>query len=195
VTKTYQNNEIDTSALAVPERVSVVMNEIVADLREGLMAMAVGTGLQVMHAMMEADVAAVAGQRGRHNPGRAAVRHGRGRGSVTLGGRRVPVERPRVRAVDGSGEVAVPAYELFSSTEVLGQMAMERMLGGLSSRRYRAGLEPVGQHVEQDATSTSKSAVSRKFVASTETALAELLAADLSTSGPCRDHGRRCALR
>ena len=74
----------------------------------------------------------------------------------------------------------MPAYELFSSTELLGRMAMERMLAGLSTRRYPVGLEPVGARVEQAATATSKSAVSRKFVAMTETALAELLAADLS---------------
>jgi putative transposase len=99
---------------------------------------------------------------------------------VTLGGRRVPVERPRVRAVDDSGGVAVPTYELFSSTESLGRMAMDRMLAGLSTRRYPVGLEPVGARIEQSATATSKSAVSRRFVARTETALAELLAADLS---------------
>jgi transposase-like protein len=85
-----------------------------------------------------------------------------------------------MRAADGSGELPVPAYELFSSTEVLGRMALERMLGGLSTRRYPVGLEPVGTRTEQTATATSRSAVSRRFVAATETALAELLAADLS---------------
>src|ERR671927_1320087 len=108
------------------------------------------------------------------------ARHGYEVGSVSLGGRRVPVSRPRVRATDGSGELAVPSYELFSGTEVLGRMAMERMLAGLSTRRYPVGLEPVGARVEQAATATSKSEVSRRFVAATETALAELLAADLS---------------
>jgi hypothetical protein len=34
---------------------------------------------------------------------------------VTLGGRWVPVKRPRVRASDGTGEVPVPAYELFKT--------------------------------------------------------------------------------
>jgi putative transposase len=126
-------------------------------------------------------VSALAGPKGKHNPERAAVRHGHERGSVALGGRRVAVDRPRVRAADGSGELAVPAYELFSSTEVMGRMALERMLAGLSTRRYPVGLEPVGEQVERAGTSTSKSAVSRKFVAQTETALAELLAADLST--------------
>jgi putative transposase len=181
VRKNYQNEEIDTSPPAVPEQVSVALAELAGEMREGLLALAVGTGLQVMAAIMEQDVTAACGPKGRHDPDRSAVRHGRGAGSVTLGGRRVPVERPRMRATDGSGEVAVPAYELFSSTEVLGRMALDRMLAGLSTRRYGVGLEPVGARTEQAAAATSKSAVSRRFVAQTEAALSELLAADLSS--------------
>src|SRR5688572_20887162 len=156
------------------------MDEIAGCMREGLLALAVGSGLQVMQVLMEAEVTALAGPKGRHDPARTAVRHGHERGSVTLGGRRVPVARPRVRAADGSGELPVPTYELFGSTEILGSMAMERMLAGLSTRRYPVGLEPVGEAVTASASATSKSAVSRKFVAMTETALTELLAADLS---------------
>jgi putative transposase len=74
----------------------------------------------------------------------------------------------------------VPAYELFNGTELLGRMAMERMLAGVSTRRYPTALEPVGGEVTEAAKSTSRSAVSRKFVKLTETALADLLAADLS---------------
>jgi putative transposase len=179
VNKNYQMNDAAATGLAVPESVTVAMAELAVGVQEGLLALAVGTGLQVMAAMMNADVAAVCGPKGKHDPARAAVRHGTEKGSVTLGGRRVPVDRPRMRAADGTGELAVPAYELFSQTEVLGRMAMERMLAGLSTRRYPVGLEPVGQRVEQSARSTSKSAVSRRFVAATETALAELLAAPL----------------
>jgi transposase-like protein len=165
----------------VPERVSVTLAELAGEVREGLLALAVGAGLQVMAAMMEADVTAVCGPKGRHDADRSATRHGHGAGSVSLGGRRVPVRRPRMRATDGSGELGVASYELFSQTEVLGRMAMERMLAGLSTRRYPVGLEPVGARVQQAAASTSRSAVSRRFVAATETALAQLLAADLST--------------
>jgi transposase-like protein len=149
-------------------------------MREGLLALAVGAGLQVMAAIMEQDVAAVCGPKGRHDSQRTATRHGHERGSVTLGGRRVAVTRPRMRAADGSGELPVASYELFSGTEVLGRMAMERMLAGLSTRHYPAGLEPVGARAEQAAAATSRSAVSRRFVAATETALAQLLAGDLS---------------
>ena len=177
----YQKTDIGMTVPAVPEQVSVALAELAGEVQEGLLALAVGTGLQVMAAMMEADVAAACGPKGRHDPERTATRHGYGAGSVSLGGRRVPVSRPRTRATDGSGELPVASYELFSQTEVLGRMAMERMLAGLSTRRYPVGLEPVGTRIEQAATATSKSAVSRRFVAATETALAQLLAADLST--------------
>jgi len=178
VKKSSQIQPVDASALA--ERVSVAMAEIAENMHEGLLALAVGAGLQVMAALMEADVTALAGPKGKHDATRTAVRHGRERGSVTLGGRRVPITRPRVRAADGAGELPVASYELFSSTEILGRMAMERMLAGLSTRRYPVGLEPVGERVDETASATSKSAVSRKFVAMTETALAELLSRDLS---------------
>ena len=161
--------------VAVPEQVIVSMAEIAGAAKEGLLALAVGTGLQVMAAMFEEDVARLCGPDGKHNPGRAGYRHGTEAGSVTLGGRRLAVTRPRVRAADGSGELHLPSYDLFSSTEILGQLALERMLAGLSSRRYGRGLEPAGQAVGDAAASVSKSAVSRRFVAATETAFAELM--------------------
>jgi putative transposase len=181
VSKTYQKNRRGGQAatppaeVAVPEQVIVSMAEIAESAKEGLLALAVSTGLQVMTAMFEEDVARLCGPDGKHNPGRAGYRHGTEAGSVTLGGRRLAVTRPRVRAADGSGELHLPSYDLFGATEVLGRLAMEKMLAGLSSRRYEYGLEPAGQAVEQAAAATSKSAVSRRFVAATETALAELM--------------------
>jgi len=136
---------VDATTLAFPEHVSVAMAEIAEHVGEGLLALAVGAGLQVMQTLMDADVTALAGPKGKHDQGRIAVRHGRENGLVSLGGRRVPVTRPRVRAADGTGELPIPAYELFTSTEILGKMAMEKMLAGLSTRRYPVGLEPVGR--------------------------------------------------
>src|SRR4051812_33953527 len=116
VTKKYQNEKIDTRAggdgFVVPERVSVAMAEIAGSMRKGLLTLAVGTGLQVMQVLMDADVTALAGPKGKHDSNRSAVRHGSERGSVTLGGRRVPVSRPRGRAANGTGELPVPTYEL-----------------------------------------------------------------------------------
>ena len=120
----YQNKAVDTSPIpAVPEEVLISLGQIAESAKEGLLALAVGAGMQVMYAMMDADVVALVGPKGKHVPERAAVRHGHEDGSVTLGGRRVAVRRPRVRAADGDGEVRLPSYEMFSSTEVLGRMA------------------------------------------------------------------------
>jgi len=183
VSKNYQKSaKKDTAGtqVSVPEQVTIALAELTGQVQEGLLSLAVATGLAVMGQLMEADVQALAGPKGRHDAGREAVRHGTGPGSVTLGGRRVPVTRPRVRSADGGGELPVASYELFSSTELLGRLAMEKMLAGLSTRRYPVGLEPVGSQVEQATTGTSRSAVSRRFVAGTETALAELMGADLA---------------
>jgi putative transposase len=166
--------------LILPEQVTVALAELAGAAREGLLALAVGTGLGVLGSLLDADVERLAGPKGRHNPDRAAVRHGTQPGQVTLGGRRVRVDRPRVRSADGARELPLPTWAAFASTELLDQLTLERMLAKLSTRRYRVGLEPVGTEVEQAATGTSKSAVSRRFVAATEHALAELLAADLS---------------
>ena len=166
--------------MPMPETVSVAMAEIAGSVREGLLALAVSAGMQVMAAMMEESVTALCGPKGKHDPDRAAVRHGSDAGSVVLGGRKVPVRRPRVRTADGTAELPVPAYDSFASTDLLEQMALERMLGKLSTRRYGLGLEPVGTQTEKTAKGTSKSAISRRFVAGTEKALAELMSADLS---------------
>jgi putative transposase len=177
---THRTRTADRARLELPEQVTVAVAELAGAAREGLLALAVGTGLQVLQVMLAEDVARLVGPKGCHNPGRTAVRHGSEPGQVSLGGRRVRVRRPRVRTADGAGELPVPTYQAFASTELLDQLAVERMLAKLSTRRYQHGLEPVGSRVEQEATGTSKSAISRRFVARTEHALAELLAQDLS---------------
>jgi transposase-like protein len=168
------------SAVQLPDAVSVAVGQLAGELEEGLLAFAVGAGLQVLGAILEAEATALAGPKGKHDPQRSAVRHGSDGGLVTLGGRQVPITRPRVRSADRSTEVALPTYELVSSTEVLGRMAMERMLAKVSTRRYGAALEPVGSAVDARSRGTSRSAVSRRFVAATETALAELMDSDLT---------------
>jgi putative transposase len=194
VSKTYQRRTRRTQATAptradtavavavvpMPEHVQVAMADIAGSVREGLLALAVGAGMQVMAAMMDESVTAICGLRGKHDPERTAVRHGTEAGSVVLGGRKMPVRRPRVRTADGTAEVAVPAYEAFASADLLEGMALEKMLGKLSTRRYGLGLEPVGEATTKAAKGTSKSAISRRFVAATAKALDELMTADLS---------------
>jgi transposase-like protein len=163
----------------LPEELRVTLADIAGVAREGLLALSVATGMSVMQAMFEAEVSAVAGPKGKHDAARTAVRHGTEKGSVTLGGRRVPVTRPRARTVNGH-EVPLQSYAQFASDDLLQQVVLERMLAGVATRRHARIAEPVGTAVSDRARSTGRSAVSRQFVKQTETALAELLTRDLA---------------
>jgi transposase-like protein len=157
----------------------VALGELAGAAKDGLLALSVGVGLGVLHELMESEVEEVVGPKGRHDPDRVAVRHGHEAGEVTLGGRRVPVSRPRARSVDGASEVELSTYRHFAARDQLTAVVLERMLSGVSTRRYARTGEPVGEEIDESARSTSKSAVSREFVARTRENLIELMSRPL----------------
>jgi putative transposase len=163
----------------LPGEVRLALAEIASAAREGLLAMSVAAGMAVMRAVFDAEITVACGPKGKHDSERVAVRHGGESGSVVLGGRRVPVRRPRARTRD-EHEVPLATYRTFAAEDQLTRVVMERMLAGLATRRHTAAAEPVGHDVEDAASATSRSAVSRRFVAQTRTALAELLVRDLT---------------
>ena len=161
--------------VVLPARVQEALGQLVESAKEGLLALSVGVGLGVLAELMEEEVDEVVGPKGQHDPDRVAVRHGHEGGEVTLGGRRVGVERPRVRSADGVAELPLQTYAHFADRDPLTAVVLERMLAGVSTRRYRRLQEPVGEQVEAGARSTSKSAVSRQFVARTRENLDALM--------------------
>ena len=166
--------ELEASDL--PEQVTVALAELAGAAKQGLLALSVGVGLAVVEEIFQAEVTRLVGPRGRHDAERAANRHGQEKRLLTLGGRRVEASKPRVRTTTGE-EMPLCTYRAFASQDLLTEAALERMLAGLSSRRYEAGLEPVG---ELTSSGTSRSAVSRRFVAGTRQKLQALFDRDLS---------------
>ncbi len=173
--KTVSRDQVGQEELALPPRVQEALGQLVGSAKEGLLALSVGVGLGVLAELLEEEVVEVVGAKGKHDADRAAVRHGHEAGEVTLGGRRVAVERPRVRSADGRAEVRLATYDYFADRDPLTRSVLERMLAGVSTRRYRRTQEPVGSEVEQAARSTSKSSVSRTFIERTRGALSELM--------------------
>ena len=106
-----------TDELVLPARVQEALGQLVGAAKEGLLALSVGVGLGVLAELMEEEVDEVVGPKGKHDPGRAAVRHGHAAGEVTLGGRRVAVEPI---AVGNEDLVAVKPVEQVPEAIVLG---------------------------------------------------------------------------
>jgi putative transposase len=165
----------EASELPLPAEIQEALGELVGAARDGLLALSVGVGLRVVHELMEAEVTEIVGPKGKHDPDRSASRHGHEDGSMTLGGRRVPVSRPRARTLDGE-ELPVATYRYFADRDPLQRAVMDRMLAGVSTRKFVRVGEPVGEEIERKASSTRKSTVSEMFIEKTRTALQELMA-------------------
>src|SRR3954447_16361426 len=114
----------DESVEGLPESVLMALGELAGAAKDGLLALSVGVGLGVLHELMEAEVDEVVGPKGRHIPDRSAVRHGHEAGEVTLGGRRVPVSRPRARTADGEHEVELQTYAHFAARDPLAEVML-----------------------------------------------------------------------
>jgi putative transposase len=163
----------------LPPSVLEALGELASAAKQGLLALSVGVGIGVLHELLEAEVCEVVGPKGKHDPDRTAVRHGHDAGEVTLGGRRVPVSRPRARTADGEREVELETYAHFAARDRLTDVVLERMLAGVSTRRFARTREPVGSEVDEISRSTSRSAVSREFVSRTRENLIELMSRPL----------------
>jgi transposase-like protein len=145
---------------------TVAIGEVVVDVASEFRELLVKGGLAIASALFQDEVEKMCGPRygrGEH----LASRWGERRGEVVLGGRKVKLMRPRVRK-DGA-ELDVPAYAQLQREDPLNDRALEQMLIGVSTRKYERSLEPVIPDLEPFA--TSKSSVSRRFVAKTQAQL------------------------
>ena len=165
----------------LPLEATVALADVAGVIKDGLLAFASATGLIVMHQMMTAELTEAIGEKHAKiaAPERVGNWHGSAKGSVVLGGRMVKTERPRGRSSAGE-EIGLDTWKAFSSADLLNSLVVERMLAGVATRRHADVAEPVGEELEERSKSTSKSAVSRRFVAATTKAMGELMARDLS---------------
>ena len=144
--------------------------------REALWDTVILSGFGFVQDELEAERTVLCGERYAHQEDRQAVRAGHMPSSLVLGGRRVEIQRPRARSIDGK-ELHLPSWETWSSHDPLDQRAFEQMVLGVSTRRYARSLEPLPEEVA--VRGISKSAISERFVSGTQRRLAELMRRDL----------------
>jgi hypothetical protein len=140
--------------------------DLLVETRTELLELALRSGLKVFTAMLGEDRTAICGPRYTRDPDRPASRAGTTRSEVVLGGRKVAIQRPRVRTA--SGEVALPTFQAMAAADPLDRRVVEQMLVGVATRQYARSLEPLGP--EMKSRGTSKNAVSRRFVVRTTAA-------------------------
>ena len=142
---------------------SLPVVDVLEDTKAALFALMVQSGLQVLDALLEEDRTALCGPRYAHQADRHASRAGTVPSEVVLGGRKVAMQRPRVRA-EGR-EVPLPTFQAVAQADPLNRRVVEQMLVGVATRHYARSLESVPAGVVSRG--TSKSSVSRRFVAKT----------------------------
>lgn len=119
-------------------------------------------GIQALMTLMDQDVEAMAGPKGKHDPNRTAYRHGYQNTTVPMGNQRLGIKRPRARSIETDTDLPIPSYEAFANDDELLEAALNRMLYGMSSRDYRHGIEDYSDIAETSG--TSKSAISQRFI-------------------------------
>jgi transposase-like protein len=134
-------------------------HELLAAMQDSLDRLAVELGLLVANAILEDEVARLCGRRYERQASREYTRHGHQRGVATLVGQELPIERPRVRRADCSGEVALETYARLQSNDAMPQAVLRRMVRGVSTRDY-------GQVIDtaREGFGVARSSVSRGFV-------------------------------
>lgn len=165
----FRSKAAATSA-SVPPRKALL--EVVVGAAESLFELSIATGQQVVQALLEDDRLALCGPKGKHDASRTATRHGHDDAVVVLGGRKVAIKKPRVRALDGS-ELRLPTYEQLSCEDPLLDRVYEQMILGVSTRKYERSLERLPDELQSK--STSKSEVSRNFITQTQAQLSAFL--------------------
>jgi transposase-like protein len=157
------------------------MAEMIGWLRKGVGELIRQAGLQLMDLLMQEEVREVVGERSQRQAERTASRWGSERGYCVVMGQKVPIERPRVRTTDDK-EVRLGSYEMFHRGEPLTETVWEKLMLGLSTRKY-------GQAVREfsEAYGLEKSAISEHFIEASREKLKAMMERRL-------DKTRLCAL-
>jgi putative transposase len=155
--------------------------EMVGWLRQGVGELIRQAGLRLMDLLMQEEVRELVGERSQRQAERKANRWGSERGYCVVMGQKVPIQRPRVRTTDDK-EVRLGSYEMFHRGEPLTETVWEKLMLGLSTRKY-------GEAVRQftDAYGLEKSTVSERFIEASRTKLKDMMERRL-------DKKRICAL-
>jgi putative transposase len=173
--KVYQENDATVNG-----SIRITNSEILYEKAKlGLKELSEALGFEVLRMMLEEDVEKYAGPKGKHKTeGRCGYRHGTDKTTVVMGGKKAQIDRPRVRSIDGSGELPLETLGLFQNEDPLNDSILMKLLAGVSTRKYARTEEG------DNTVCTSKSEVSRRFIEGMESRMTEFFARKLDQDYP-----------
>ena len=164
----HAKNSNHLQAVDMPKTMAVEISlpllEAFGSIENSFFELCIDSGQQVLQAMMEQDREDLCGPRWKRDPDRRAGRTGTTKSEVTLGGRRISIPRPRVRSQEGK-EMMLPSFAFAASRDPLNRHTLNAVACGISSRKNARSLDPLPDGMQER--STSKSSVSRRYVAMT----------------------------
>lgn len=164
-----ESTEGDAVVQGAKVQLCLPIAEVLAGIKDSLESVAGQAGLLIIRALLDDEVDQKVGDRYEHLSQRAAYRHGHERGYLVFAGRKVPVDRPRVRSLDGK-EVPLERYAMFQAAGRLQQAVAQRVVRGVSTRNYAGALDALC-----DGYGVNRSSVSRHWKAVSQKQLKELL--------------------
>lgn len=163
---------VEFAAETLASRAKQRVEAVLGSSRVCLRALILRIGLEGLASLLEEDREQLCGQARRPDAERTAYRYGKTKGRLVYGGRKIVVDKPRVRSLDRR-EVTLPTWQLFQDQDPMDEHVVRQVLSGVSTHGYAAGLEPVGDSIR--ARSTSQSEISRRLVAKTAAAVDKFL--------------------
>lgn len=152
---------IEQQALAATQQLPLPLSveELLVEAERSLHSFSVEIGLRMAQLLLEDEVTQRCGPRYQRTATRQQTRYGHQPGYVTLSGQKLPIRKPRVRRAGGGAEVELARYALFQRDDTLPQASLQRLVNGVSCRRYEAVAD-----LAREGFAVQKSSVSRGFV-------------------------------
>jgi len=157
----------------------IPLKEIADWIQRGLMKVALSVFGQVAEGVMDCEVTALVGPKNQANPERGNVRWGSEPGYCVVAGQKIPLQRPRVRDTR-QREVPLGSYEMMQRASLMEESVWQKMMHGLTTRRYRQVIEELEQ-----AYGIKKSTISEHFIEASRQRLDKLLARPLKEYALC----------
>jgi len=117
-------------------QIELPMLQVLLDTREEIEALASQVGLKIIRHFLDEEIAQKCGRHGQQQ----AYRHGSQPGYVVYAGRKVTIDKPRVRSKEGR-ELTLESYKAFQQNGRMQKAVARKLMHQVSTRNYEGAID------------------------------------------------------